>query len=846
VADNELPLFQAPHPTLRHLSIPYSPLRVDAAPTQPALPQYQRVDRREHGRALMAQIDALSQELDHISTTRRDAGLPTEVNLILELETAPDYNLSASEVHSLTTGTDVSVLFARPDQTAAGQKFTRILLHVPYGQFAILGQKFRRYAEESTQRGNVPNPWIANIQRIARAALKSLWTDSIPMPEGDELVWWELWIRRDDTNWLKYERHAQQCGLRQKGNRLALPEHYVVVVQARRSQLEESLDLLDTLAEVRSARSPHYQFSHLAADDQHDWIELALDRIQPPEEDAPAVCLIDTGINRGHRLLEPLLAEADNHTIFPDGDPSDSEPNHGHGTPMAGLAAYGDLNELLRGNGLWPQRHRLEGVKTFDRNLAHEPDNYGYVTAQAVHTPGIVRPHRPRVFSLPITALGGTDGRPSAWSATVDALAFGAEEPDEPKRLFFVSAGNTSPFDSNGYTYPATNEQSPLEDPSQAWNAITVGALTHRSAITENDPESRLLQPIASADMLSPHSRTSLTWDKHWPIKPDIVMEGGNLGYHPHLGVERRDSLDLITTSRLVRNSPIAPFRATSAATALAARLAAEIMADYPGLWPETVRGLIVHSARWSPAMLNGCNPHDAGTRSAIESVLRRYGFGEPDPSRARACSQSAVTLFRQDTLTPYAGNAGAATINDCHIHQLRLPADLLQSVGNTTCTLRVTLSYFVAPNPSASNRIPGSRYRYGGSPLRFRVRHRDESEENFLRLVAREADNGEDDDTPDRLHDPAWALGAQLRGKGGSLIHDIWQGSAVDLVTMDRIAVFPVKGWWALRSFPEGSPWRRCHRRSIRYSLIVSVEVQADVPLYTKISNLLTVPIDA
>jgi hypothetical protein len=94
-------------------------------------------------------------------------------------------------------------------------------------------------------------------------------------------------------------------------------------------------------------------------------------------------------------------------------------------------------------------------------------------------------------------------------------------------------------------------------------------------------------------------------------------------------------------------------------------------------------------------------------------------------------------------------------------------------------------------------------------------------------------------------LNDQSWALGAKLRGKAGSIVQDAWQGSAADLAQMDRIAVFPVKGWWASRSFPNGTAWHRCHRRSIRYSLIASIEISADVPLYAEISNLVGVPID-
>jgi hypothetical protein len=63
----------------------------------------------------------------------------------------------------------------------------------------------------------------------------------------------------------------------------------------------------------------------------------------------------------------------------------------------------------------------------------------------------------------------------------------------------------------------------------------------------------------------------------------------------------------------------------------------------------------------------------------------------------------------------------------------------------------------------------------------------------------------------------------------------------------MDRIAVFPVKGWWAARSFNDrNSPWHRCHLRTVRYSLIVSVEIAAEVQLYNEINNLIvSLPVD-
>jgi hypothetical protein len=843
-------------PTLKHLVIETQPRRVNAAAGQRARPRFHNVERGEHYRSLSAQVQAVESELDDIQKDRLLQGMPGRVDLILEIDSEPEYKLSAQDIHALSRGSDIVLLQARPLLTEDGKEFTRVLLHVPYGQLPALADKFKKYGEGLTELGNVPNPWVANVSRIARAAMQSLWTDLEPMPADDAVHWWQFWIRRNPTpNVDAFEAQATQAGLALRREKLRLPEHIVMVGSGTIQQLAGSLDLLNTLAEIRAARPWHYELSELSGDEQHEWIAAAIERMILPGEDAPVVCILDSGINRGHPLLAPLLAEADNHTIFPDGVPSDAERGSGHGTLMAGLAAYADLRGLMLEAGAWTQRHRLEGVKLIDPSVPHEPQNYGAVTVQAVVTPE-VGPNRKRVYVMAVTATGDTHGQPSAWSAAVDNCAFGAEEEGEPKRLIIVSAGNVDALAlDKDYAYAATNWQSQIEDPAQAWNAVTVGAMTRRDQVLETDPESSLLTPVAPAGGLSPLSRTSCEWQAHWPMKPEIVMEGGNVARTPDGSTERRDSLDLLSTSADFRLRSLAPFRATSAASALAAHLAASIQAAYPHLRPETIRGLMVHAARWSDAMLSGLNPHRAFTREKREQfnrLLRSYGYGEPNSARATHSSQQEVTLLREDELNPYKGSPGNASLNDCHVHRLALPTEFLRTLGATTCTMRITLSYFTAPNPSASNRIPGSRYRYGGALLRFRVKHKDESEEDFMQHVSAEANEEQDEQDvdegggPDSLNDRAWAFGPRLRGKGGSMIQDVWQGNAADLAAMDHIAVFPVKGWWASRSFPSDSPWHRYHLKPLRYSLIVSVEVSADIPLYTEIQNLLQVPLDA
>ena len=849
----QLPFFQFPVPTLRHLLVPTPPRSVVAAPGSPNPPRFNPVERRQHAESLASQIRAIEGEISIREGEQIEQGLPQRVDLVLDLESAPGFPLSADHIHALTTGgSRIALLYARNEQRG-NQQVTRVLLHVPYGSLPSLAEKVRQFGEEATRQGNTPYRWVANLQQISRATLAALWTDAEAIPvSGDTQHWWQLWLRRfPPENVAEFDRAAIAAGVEVKPFRLTLPDHIVVIAGASRDQLEASLDLLNTLAEVRSARLCHYELSDLPGVEQHEWIAEALTRMTFPDENAPAVCVLDSGVNRGHPLLSPLLAQADNHTVFGDADSSDSHYGTGHGTLMAGLAAYTDLRKLTLSSQPWIQYHRLEGVKVFDRSRPHDPENYGAICVQGVLLPETVAPRRRRVYALSITAAGDQDGRPSAWSAALDSVAFGAEEEGEPKRLLLVSAGNIDPTGVGpGYQYPGQNLESPVQDPAQAWNVVTVGAVTHRGQVLEADPESQLLAPVAAVGQLSPFSTTSIQWARHWPIKPEIVMEGGNLGRHPQNGPEQRDSLDLLSTAASFRIRPIASINATSAATGLAAHLAAGTQALYPDLRPETIRGILVHSARWNARMLDGLDPYSAfnkAQRQQLIRLLQTYGFGEPAETRARFSSEQEVTLLYEGELTPYKKQNGAVSLNDCHVHALTVPTQLLRGLGDTTCTMRVTLSYFVAPNPSSSNRIPGSRYRYGGALLRFRVRHKDEAETDFLQHVSSTADEESDEDEAARsMHDRAWALGQQLRGRAGSLVQDIWRGNAADLASMTSIAVYPTKGWWAFRSFPAGSPWHRCYQRSLRYSLIVSLEVEADVPLYTEISNLLSVPVDA
>jgi hypothetical protein len=419
-------------------------------------------------------------------------------------------------------------------------------------------------------------------------------------------------------------------------------------------------------------------------------------------------------------------------------------------------------------------------------------------------------------------------GRPSSWSAKIDDLAYGD---GDDRRLIIISAGNIGTY------YPAQeylnqNDTVGIESPAQAWNAITVGAMTEKCTIT--DASYAGWQAMAPPGDLAPCSRTSVPWHYDWPTKPDIVFEGGNHGIDPTNGNgDYLDDLALLTTFNRPEERPFTVTGDTSAATALASRMAARIMADQPRLWPETVRALMVHSAEWTPAMRAHLpeNPNQSHQRL----LLRRYGYGVPHLTRALRSLFSDVTLVIESELQPYEAEGSQVRSRDMILHDLPWPVEALAALGETTVEMRVTLSYFVEPNPG--ERGWTKRHRYAGHGLRFAVKRPEESLQNFRRRVNAAA-RDEDEQVVGGGNDDGWVLGPRLRDRG-SLHADIWRGTATDLSNRHGIGVYPVGGWWR-----EKPRLERTNRRA-RYALVVSLRAGVDVDLYTEIVNAIGIEVD-
>jgi Subtilase family len=716
---------------------------------------------------------------------------------------------------------------------------TRATISVPSGKLNHFEKLIGEYlAEKTNKKGQRIDrqKLIDAIQQIRKATVRALWTDEIDLLPVtlETVIAWEVWLPvRDQGEVLlaDFREHAQAVGWQVSERAIRFPERTVLVCIGTQAQLESSANLLGLIAELRRAKETADFFDELTPLEQQQWVEDLLGRAQMASPNAPFVCLLDTGVNRGHPLLEASLAVADQHTVTPAWGVNDS---HGHGTQLAGVALFGDLTEALAGDGPLPIPLRLESVKLLEKPGDNENEPYGAITQESVARVEIQAPDRLRVFNLAVTATDTRDrGRPSSWSAELDSLAFDAASDGARPRLFVVASGNCK--DEQAWlTHPTHLQTESIHDPAQSWNALTVGACTDKVHINEVDAAH--YQPIASAGSLSPYTSTSVTWvRKGAPWKPDVVFEGGNVGRDGNFPSSFA-SLSLLTTHHLPQQRLFATSHATSASTAQVARMAAQISANYPQLWPETLRGLIVHSARWTDRMRE---EFDIGANDTLRrtSLLRHCGYGVPSLTRALWSASDSLTLIVQDEMQPFEKTKKGIRSRDMRLHNLPWPRDALLGLGGLLVKLRVTLSYFIEPNPG--ERGAADQYAYHSHALRFEVRRPGESTKAFLGRINRVA-RDEEYGTHTAIPDSHWTIGDTLRRRG-SLHSDVWSGTAAELADRGILAVYPAIGWWRRRT--------RLLRydRLARYALIVSIEApEAPLDLYAVLEQQIAVPIPA
>ena len=755
-------------------------------------------------------------------TQEQVAAIHYKDGMYLEFSGAQNYDLAVKSLENIPSG--IRLLNVRNENDTI-----KATVYVPNGKEALFLKKVDAYAESSSSGNKLKNnKLISGIENIRLAVLESFWFGKFEyMPTESTPVWCEVWLRYDSkiSSDEVMSDFAAQCtafNITLDEKTITFPERLVALVRADRNQLINLISACAHLAEIRRAPELATFFDELPRGEQQEWCEDLLNRVIQTESNS-TICILDTGVQKDHPLIDPHIPTQYVQAVDPSWDSSDL---NGHGTGMAGIAIYRDLVEKLSSRESIEIAHKVESVKILPDVGANAPQLYGAITRQAVSLAEIENPRAERAICMAVTSdeYNTEDGTPTSWSAAVDSITSGDEE-GGIKRLFFISAGNVNPLALREADFPNTNTLLSVQSPGQAWNAITVGGYSDNIEI--NDPTFSGFSPVSDVKDLSPYSSTSVMWNKKWPVKPEILLNAGNVATNGSDFTDCPD-LSLLTTSNDIRRHLFTPTAGTSPATAEASWMAAQLFKEYPHIWPETVRALLIHSANWTEQMQNSFNDDDKKT-TGRRTLLRSCGYGIPSLDKALWCKNNSVNMVVEGELQPFKKEGSRVAMKEMDLHEFPWPTEVLESLGDTAVRLRITLSYFIEPGPGEIGWK--DRYRYPSCNLRFDLINNDENLEDFQKRVnvkmrgEDRTDSGEGSSGSGR-----WYLGTENRDVG-SIHSDFIDSSAVELCNAKYIAVYPVIGWWRER------PHLGKFNKKIRYSLVVSLETpEIGADLYTPI----------
>ena len=734
--------------------------------------------------------------------------------------------------------------------TREGDRSEKAVVFVPDASRAALFARLAAYgSDKPTNKERRHVDQFEKIETFRSFAVESLFAASDLATT--ESAWWEVWARQASVDGLSTD--FREAGWDVHSDRLKFADVEVLFVYGVARALADRLERapgavvevrrsVDTIAPFLDLRDGHV--------DQHDFIADLQGRLVSVPADAPSICILDTGVTGAHPLVAPGLAAA--LTIDDRWETDDHAPHGGHGTGLASLVLHGDLYFVMNGAEAAPLTHWVESVKLlpprgFPANTVH---SYGAITQSAISLIESEAPEQPRSFCLASSTDRNPPMRPSSWSGAIDQAAAGAMTGEReasrsaaltPKRLFLIAAGNMG-----AGTRAAIDAGARIEDPAQAWNALTIGGVTAKTTL----PLMSGYTPVAEANTLSPFSTDTAGLPTDLlPIKPEVLFEAGNMAESILGDCDWHDDLSLLAAGSDLQDAPLTPFWATSAAVAVGGNFVGRLKAALPGLWPETYRALIAHSATWTTPMRRlfigkGMSWLTRLQKGEIQDRLRRVGFGVPNLERAIHSARNDFTLIAESEIQPYAaGASNNAVFNEVHFYDLPWPHALLEEMGDDPATLRVTLSYFIEPNLSGKAATRPETYRSFG--LRFVLKKRTETDDDFRRRLSaledeedgqtdeddQEEDAGVGTDRKPKTAASRWLIGPKAVS-AGSLHCDIWRGKASELAAHDMIAVRPVTGWWKTHV------GQKRFTDKGRYSLVLSVDANGQpVDLHSEVN---------
>jgi len=555
----------------------------------------------------------------------------------------------------------------------------------------------------------------------------------------------------------------------------------------------------------------------------------------PVPEGVPIAAIFDAVPIQRHPLLQGRV-EID--------DPDDLETlsvgRRLHGTAMASLVLHGDLNE--------------DGAP-IDRPLLLRPIMYAPTVGEADETFPPDKLVVDRFYDAVVRMRRGGPGVPAAgpgvivvnvsvgdrrrrfgkslsrWARAIDDLAW------RHGILFLVSAGNLDleglddvPIagfaDMAAFRAATDGERSraileglrdhmrnrSLLAPADSVNALTVGA-AHRDAIGAPDRRAAAsFDPYATLDLPNLSSAPGPGFGR--AVKPEILLPGGRERVVPVLGPDglcvRARPASGAAGLKVAAPDPSGAGTSytgqTSAAAAIATRTAhrihdaleaayGDVFAGMPGTYRALVlKALLAHRARWPASartIVDVFGPPE-GWQKQRANVGRLLGLGVVDPDEAVSCAANRATAWGVGSLT---ADAGAV---------FRMPLPIALSGRVVPHSITATLAWFTPTRPGRQ------------SYKQIRLKLIDPAAEVLGRL-------------------------ALATGKGQPDGHAVHRGTVVQRKFEGGQAAALLTGE-ALQLKVQREPDEGLAGEAIPFAVAMTVEADADLPIYTQVRSMLAV----
>jgi len=706
--------------------------------------------RKEISENLMQQVRGLSQRLEEMSEEQRKA-------VLIKLEHEQKISLNGTGLKPISEST---------------QNFT---LAVPRTEkLDQLEKKIEDFGEGELKKGQPPNKDFAFLTSIEEASPKDRLCQLF-FEQYDKLIQQD-WIICE-IEMMSLERGFSQqrrklleirndiCNLFQSGIKGNLFEHEESKGTCR-AVIKCTGEIFQELVEGKKWQNkvvyfddrPKFETFHQTFKNFN--IQNLSEFISPPQ-DAPMVCIVDSGVTIGNPFLKPVVREDLIRSFLKnESDKDNPYDEYGHGSGVASLVSYYALN--LHTNAENIGKIWIASAKILNKHNEIEDERlFSKILGEVVHVFDLLNI---RIFNLSLQFTNRkwheeakrTVPRNSWIARTIDNLS------REYDVVFVTITGNISTLDvkyynEDGLPYPKyfIKDESSIYDPGQAALAVTVGSM---APSTQAIGQIATAMAIAEQHQPSPFTRCGPGINRE--IKPELVEYGGNYLIDENGSVRENPGMNVMMASHQLTPA-IAHHSGTSFAAPRVAHKMARILYDmqsfgFDNISASLLKALTVNSAIYPPYYGKFDNFKQAMDGVQPKHWLNLVGYGIPDDIRATECDPYTAILLFQGEIEPNTVAYFDIPVPECLTHA-------------QTGIKRLTVTVVHAPKVQR-----WGLETYLGTTLKWRMFRGDVDKEDIIQSMSIEGDE-DYEETVENPKELKFFPSLTLRSRG-TVQHGVWE----------------------------------------------------------------------